>query len=172
MGFVEVLIIVIFGLLLMISLYILGIYNQLSFYKKKVSDKYETLDKEITNICNITSNVEDLIKDTYGEDKIQDVKIVRRNLEGNKDANERMYKVLGLIKFLDFVAKNIHSNNKLEEYEKEVNSCLENINYAKDFYNDCVNNYNDYKDKKLPSTIAKIFKFPNYNLCTITIDED
>ena len=55
MGFVEVLIIVIFGLLLMISLYILGIYNQLSFYKKKVEDKYETLDKEITNICNITS---------------------------------------------------------------------------------------------------------------------
>ena len=45
MGFIEVLIIVIVGLLLLLIFYLLGIYNKLSFYKTKVETKYETLDK-------------------------------------------------------------------------------------------------------------------------------
>lgn len=170
MGFVEILIIVIFGALLFFLLYLLGIYNQLYFYRKKVEDKFQTLNEEITNISNITEKVMDLVKDTYGEDKIQDVKIVRRNLEGNKDINERMHKVVGLLKFLNFVNNHIHDNKELESYEEEVSNSLDNIKYASEFYNNCVNEYNQYKEGKIAGYLSKIFKFKEYNLCTIIED--
>lgn len=170
LGFVEVLIVVIFGLLLFLILYLLGVYNQLYFYRKKVEDKFETLNNEINNISNITGMVEDLVKDIYGEDKISDVKVVRRNLEGTDEVNERMHKVVGLIKFLSFVSDHIHDNKELEEYEKEVCDSLDNIKYASEFYNNCVNEYNQYKEKKIAGYLSKIFHFKEYNLCTIIED--
>lgn len=170
MGFIEVLIIVIFALLLILALYLLGLYNKLYFYKNKVEDKYQTLNKEIANISNITDKVIDEVKELYGENKVQDIKIVNRNLQGNNDINERMHRVVGLIKFLNFVKEHIKDNEKLKEYEKEVVNSLDNIKYASEFYNNCVKEYNQYKEKRPVYYISKLLKFKEYNLCSITED--
>ncbi len=170
MGFFEILMVVVFGLLLFVILYLLGIYNQLYFYRKKIEDKFKTLNEEITNICQITENVEELVKEIYGEEKIQDVKVVRRNLEGNKDINERMHRIVGLITFLNFVSDHIHDNSALEEFEQEVHNSLENMKYASEFYNNCVNEYDQYREKGVARYLVKIFHFQEYNLCTITED--
>jgi len=167
MGFIEVLIIVIVGLLLLFIFYLLGIYNKLYFYKTRVETKYETLDKEIINITNITEKVIVEVKELYGEEKVQDVKLITRALQGETDHNSRMHKVIGLIKFLDFAIDNIKNNKNLKEYEEELISSKEKIKYATEFYNNCVNDYEEYKNKKLASYIAKIFKFKDYNKCNI-----
>ena len=172
MGFVEVVIIVFFGLLLLVILCLFGVYNKLYFYKTRVEDKYSTLDHEINNISNITDKVMDIVKEMYGEDKIQDIKIVNRNLQGNNDSNERMYKVLGLIKFLNFVRDHIQDNDELKEYEEEVVNSLDNIGYASEFYNNCVDDYDNYREKGIAFYIFKIFKFKEYNKCTIIDDAD
>lgn len=171
-GFIEVLIIVIFGVLLILALYLLGVYNKLCFYKNKLEDKYQTLNEEITKISNITEKVADIVKEMYGEDKIQDVKIVNRNLMGNTDVNERMHRVVGLIKFLKFISDHIQDSDKLKEYENEVVSSLDNIRYATEFYNNCVNDYNEYREKGIASYIFKIFKFKEYNKCNIVENAD
>lgn len=172
MGFIEVLIIVVLGILLIFAFYLLGVYNKLYFYTNRVIVKAKTLDDEITNISNITDKVIGEVLEMYGENKVQDIKIVNRNLQGNIDINERMRRVVGVIKFLTFVKEHIHDNDKLEEYENEVVSCLDNIKYASEFYNNCVLDYNQYREGRIANCIFKIFKFKEYNLCNIIEDAD
>lgn len=163
MGFMEVLIIIGFAIILFLILGILSVYNKLVFYKKKIEDKYDTIDEEIDNISNITKDIVTIVSSKYGEDKVNDVKIVNRNLEGEMDSNIRMYKVLGLIKFLNFVKEKINDGEELEKYKNDVDDCLNRINYAKEFYNNCVLDFDNYRQGFIAKIVFKLFKFKEYN---------
>ena len=170
MGFIEVLIIVIFGLLLVVLLYLLGIYNQLVFHKKKIEEKYQTISEEIINISNMTDKIIEEVKDTYEKDKIENVKSLNRNLRQEENESEKVNQIVEIIKFINFINTQNKENKKIEEYQQEITKSLDNIKYASEFYNNCVNDYNQYKEKKIVSIISKVFKFKDYSKCNITND--
>lgn len=165
----AIIIIIIIGIILVLTFYAIGVYNNLLDAKNKVEDKFEKIDIEIKKTNNLTAKLLEIMeKNTKHEEKL--IKELKKELEKSSESKTINLKIVNynnLIKkinkalSLEETYKELKTNIKLTSIKKELESAKDNINYAKDIYNKMVKEYNSKKEETMAKIIAKLFKFEN-----------
>lgn len=163
----AIIIIIVISLMLVITFYIIGIYNKLINARNKVEDKFIQIDAEIDKKLNLITNLIEIIKENLKhEDKIiNELQSAYTKLEKTTSINGKIKGVKNLDKELNKIYlltetyKDLKTNKNYNQIKKNLDIIDERIEYSKAFYNDTVSNYNNIR-KEFPSNIiSKIFKF-------------
>ena len=165
MGFVEMIFVCLGALVLLALLYLLSIYNRLSFYIDKMESKYSTI---YDYMLDITKLIEDN-KQHIDKDKISKINALIQEVRNKDDKDIQLQSTIELVGLLSTGIINDKVVN--EETTSILKDTLTEINYSKEFYNKCVSDYNQYCKKKMVNLIARIFKFKNYPYINRSNDE-
>ena len=153
------------ALVLLALLYLLSIYNRLSFYIDKMESKYSTI---YDYMLDITKLIEDN-KQHIDKDKISKINALIQEVRNKDDKDIQLQSTIELVGLLSTGIINDKVVN--EETTSILKDTLTEINYSKEFYNKCVSDYNQYCKKKMVNLIARIFKFKNYPYINRSNDE-
>ena len=171
MNIVIFIIILVFLILTVLGVLVINIYNKLTFYKKKVLNKFNDINDCLNETVNIIKEIISIIKDDkFHEDSL----VLELNMLMGKIENENS--INGLLLLIDesyqTISRSLSINNIYEELNNNsefisVRDKFDNnhykIMYAIEIYNEEVEEYNNYKNKKINNIIAKKFKFEDYN---------
>lgn len=169
MDIVAIMIIIIIGVILVLTFYVIGVYNRLLDARNRVEEQFMQIEIELNKIVGITERLLEISKkEIKHEDKILD------ELEKTNNKLKNATSINGKIKASENLNINIDKLFKLKEtypklnkgkiFSKEQKDLTEvqgRIEYASSFYNQSVLNYNKLKEEFPISLIAKIFKFKN-----------
>lgn len=171
MNTIEITIILIFGLIAFILLFILNFINRLIFYKNKIIDKFKSIKTLIEERVKIIDNIkEHLEKNCPHEDNIiKDLSNLTTSFKNTDNINELIDLINKSKKILDTSTTLEGTYNKLEndkEYQEFKNIIKDNddkIEYSASVYNETLDEYNNYKNNKYISILNKLLKIPDYN---------
>ena len=158
MGFVEVLIISFGAIFLLVALYILSIINRLSFHINRIDEKYYTIYENMLKTIKIEDNLYKNIK----SENISKANSLRQELIDNKDIKTQIPTTIELINMINQDLKLAKNTKEKEEIKDKIKEILESIDYASEFYNKCVTDYDEYRKNKFVGIISKIFKYKDY----------
>lgn len=167
----ALIIILIMGILLILTFYIIGVYNKLLDVRNKAIDKFNPIDTELNRLGHLLSDLVKTIKnDIKYEDKlIMEIdtiagEIINANSINNKiKLFEQSLQVIDkLINLLQTYPK-LKSNNDFKKFQKDINQIKNKINYASPFYNDMALNYNNLINEFPANIVAMVFKFTKLN---------
>lgn len=156
---------------MLLGILIINVYNKLIFNKKKVLDKFRAINDCLNERISIIKEIVTLFENNkFHEDSlIRDLNNISNNIETESVVNN----LLDLISSSDIILKkaltleNVYPELiKNNDYKRIVDAFKNNqykIMYAIEIYNEEVEVYNNYKDKKMINIISKIFRFKNYN---------
>ena len=150
----SVLIIVIgIGVLSIYMFYLISIYIKLENRRSLILSKFTEIDKQIENKLEVTKRLVDLIDNTEFND-------TRLKLLNSVSVNDKIKYNKILDSFIDDI---ISKSKKINEVLEEIKKVNEKIDYAKEFYNDSLYQYNIILSDFSGKLMKKIFKYNEYN---------
>ena len=167
----AIIIIILIGGILVLTFYIIGLYNTLLDAKNKLENKFSKINTELKKeIKLIPSIIEVLKKHTKHEEKtINEVEELNSKSKELKSINDKisfindLNKTLKKVYKLEETYKELKSSRKYNSIKKELNEIEDKIVYAKEFYNNTVAYYNSLLEVTSTKIIANIFKFDKAN---------
>lgn len=167
----AIIIIIIIGGIIVLTFYIIGLYNNLLDSRNKVEEKFSKIDYELQKELELIPNlIEILKKHTKHEDKIiNEIEKYNKIAYQTKCINDKICLLNNLDKILNKIYKltetysELKSSRKFNSIKKELNDIENKINYAKSFYNSAVSNYNNLRNTNHSNIVAKLFKFEEIN---------
>lgn len=163
----AVVIIMIVAGIIILTFYMIGLYNKLLDLRNKVDDKFKSIDHELNKIIEKLQDLIDIISThTKHEDKILSLIVdVKNEMFKAKNINERINaynKVCDVLENLDkllITYPKLKSNKKLISLQKNLDDINNKIIYSGSFYNNVAFEYNELI-KVFPFYIVSyIFKF-------------
>lgn len=163
----AIVIIMIVAGIIILTFYVIGLYNKLLDLRNKVDDKFKSIEHELNKIIEKLQDLIDIISThTKHENKIlSSMMDVKKNVTIAKSINEKINaynKVCDVLENLDKLEKTypkFKSNKKFISLKKDLDEIDNKIIYSSSFYNNAVIEYNK-SIKVFPSYIvAYIFKF-------------
>ena len=160
-------IIIIVGVLLVITFYIIGLYNELIDARNRVEDRFTQIELELRKKNNLIPDLIEIVK-IYAkhEEKIINEMIATKNkLEKSNKINDIIKNSknidisLNKIFTLTDTYPELKKNKNYLSLQKNVEEIEDKINYARTFYNEAVLNYNNSRLKFPSNIVANIFKF-------------
>lgn len=171
MDIVAIIIIVIIGVILVLTFYLIGLYNKLIDSRNRVTDQFNQIDTELKKVVNLVPNLIETVKEyaKHEEKALTEVTNAKNKLLKTNDINEEikvannLNKSINKVIMLSETYSELKSNKKFQNVQKELKNIEERIDYAKSFYNDTVLNYNSLREQFPNNIIANIFKFKEIN---------
>ena len=160
-------IIIIVGVLLVITFYIIGLYNELIDARNRVEDQFTQIELELRKKNNLIPDLIEIVK-IYAkhEEKIINEMIATKN---KLDKSNKINDIIKNSKNIDISLNKIFTltdtypelkkNKNYLSLQKNVEEIEDKINYARTFYNEAVLNYNNSRLKFPSNIVANIFKF-------------
>ena len=158
---------VIIGIVVLLILYLIGIYNSLVKLRNKVDDQSSQVDIELKKRFDLVPNLVETVKGYVKHEKetLESVINARNsfNNAGNMNeelaANDNLSNALTKLFALSESYPDLKANENFINLQNSLNEIEENIAYKRSFYNETVRLYND-KVMTVPSNIvANIFNF-------------
>ena len=167
----AIIIIMLVGIVLILTFYVIGVYNRLVDARNKVEDKFKQIDIEIDKVIDIIPTLVNVVKEnTKYEDKIINEVLVGTTLVvDSKDINERIKFFTSLNKILNNLfnlSKNypeLKKNKIFINFKKSLKETEDKINYASAFYNDSVLEYNNLRNLFPLNIVSSVFKIKEIN---------
>lgn len=164
-------IIALFVILIVFGIIVISIYSKLTFYKKKVIDKFETINDCLKDIVEIIRGIISIIGgDNFHEDSlIMELNILISKIENEKSINtlllliDESYTLINRALNINTIYSELNNNSAFMDLRDKFNNNHYKLMYAVDIYNEEVEAYNNYKNNKFNGKIAKKFKFEDYN---------
>ena len=150
----SVIIIIMFvGIIALYLFYLISIYVKLENRRSLILSKFEEIDKQIENKL-------ELIKKLIELENNEELEKIRINLLNSISVNEK----IKYTKELDSITRNIDSKSrKVKLLLKSIDDVNIKIDYAKEFYNESLYEYNIILSTKSGLIMKKIFKYNEYN---------
>ena len=163
----AIIIIIAISVLLVVTFYIIGLYNTLIDSKNRVEDKFVQIDMLLKKRVELIPNlVETVKKYTKHESKIiEELENAKSKLEKSSSINSKikqyseLNKKIGKIYSLRDTYQELNKDKIFNTTMKDINENEDRINYARTFYNDTVLDYNNIREKFPSVIVAKVFKF-------------
>lgn len=163
----AIIIIIIISALLVLTFYIIGLYNRLIDAKNRVEDKFTQIDLEIKKKLDLIPSLIEIVNKfvKHEEKTINELITVINKIEKSKKINDKITSANSMERTLNkvFTLANTYSdlkrNKNFLSLQKKLEESDDKINYARTFYNDVVLDYNNLIEKFPSNLIAKIFKF-------------
>ena len=175
----AIMIIMLVAGVLILTFYVIGIYNKLIDARNRVEDQFAQIDVELKRRIDLIPNLVEVVKGyAKHEEKTLTEVINARNkmasagsINEELDASHNVSKALNKLFALSESYPELKANTNFIALQEELTETEDKIGYARSFYNDTVLNYNNLR-KKIPSNIiANIFKFKEINYFGIKEEE-
>ena len=158
---------VILGIILLLIIYVVGVYNSLVKLRNKVDDQSSQVDIELKKRFDLVPNLVETVKGYAKHEKetLEEVIKARNsftsagNMNEELAANDNLSNALTKLFALSEAYPDLKANTNFINLQNRLNEIEENIAYKRSFYNETVRMYND-KIMTVPSNIvANIFNF-------------
>ena len=153
MSLSVVIIIVLTGILAIYMFYLISIYVKLENRRSLILSKFEEVDKQIGNKLDLVRKIVEITNDSELDN-------LRITLLNSVTVNDK----IKYVKELDSMLKTIDTKDrKIKRLINSINDIDLKIDYAKEFYNDTLYEYNMILGTKSGDIMKKIFKYNEYN---------
>ena len=167
MDIASIIIIMIVGGLLILTFYVIGVYNKLINARNNVEDQFAQIDVELKRRTDLIPNLVEVVKGyAKHEDKTLNAVINARNkmihasnINEELEASRNVDSAIGKLFALTESYPDLKANTNFMELQKELSLTEDKIGYARSFYNDTVLNYNNLKQQFPNNLVANMFKF-------------
>lgn len=172
MNTTSITIIILFGLFIFISLFILSFLTRLTFHKNKVIEKFSSVKDTINKRAEIINDICAYLKANcpHEDNIIRELINITKIFKTNKEINElinTIYKSRTILeKATNLESTYIILQNKKEylEFKNIIKDNDGKLEFSASVYNEEVQNYQKFKENKYISILSKIFKYPDYDL--------
>jgi len=167
----AIIIIILISGLLILTFYVIGVYNRVLDGRNRVEDQFTQIDLEINKQISLISNILEVTKKItkYEEKVINEIEKTNKKLDNATSINGKIKalyevdKAINKIYNLRELYPELKSNKNLTSLLNKLKENKERIEYASSFFNDTVSKYNNVKEEYPYSVVAKIFKFKDIN---------
>lgn len=165
MGFVILLCIII--CILLITIFVVSIYNKLVVLRNKVKNSWAHIDTQLQRRFDLIPNLVEIVKEytRQQEELLENVMSIRYNYANATTNNEKLRIDTQLNNYLRDLYDMIENCNELKsnvqflKLQNALTEIEEDISYARQFYNDAVTIYNNKLMSFPNNIIASIFDF-------------
>lgn len=153
MSLSVIIIIVLTGILAIYMFYLISIYVKLENRRSLILSKFEEVDKQIGNKLDLVKKIVEITNNSELDN-------LRVTLLNSVTVNDK----IKYVKELDYYLNTIDTKDrKVKRLINSINDINLKIDYAKEFYNDTLYEYNMILGTKSGDIIKKIFKYNEYN---------
>ncbi len=153
MSLSVIIIIVLTGILAIYMFYLISIYVKLENRRSLILSKFEEVDKQIGNKLDLVKKIVEITNNSELDN-------LRVNLLNSVTVNDK----IKYVKELDYYLNTIDTKDrKVKRLINSINDIDMKIDYAKEFYNDTLYEYNMILGTKSGNLMKKIFKYNEYN---------
>lgn len=153
MSLSVIIIIVLTGILAIYMFYLISIYVKLENRRSLILSKFEEVDKQIGNKLDLVKKIVEITNNNELDN-------LRINLLNSVTVNDK----IKYVKELDYYLNTIDTKDrKVKRLINSINDIDLKIDYAKEFYNDTLYEYNMILGTKSGNIMKKIFKYNEYN---------
>lgn len=153
MNLSVIIIIVLTGILAIYIFYLISIYVKLENRRSLILSKFEEIDKQINNKLDLLKKIVEITNNNELDN-------LRITLLNSVTVNDK----IKYIKELDYYLNTIDTKDrKIKRLINSINDINLKIDYAKEFYNDTLYEYNMILGTKSGIIMKKIFKYNEYN---------
>ena len=153
MSLSVIIIIVLTGILAIYVFYLISIYVKLENRRSLILSKFEEVDKQIGNKLDLVRKIVEITNNS-------ELDYLRITLLNSVTVNDK----IKYAKELDSMLKTIDTKDrKIKRLINSINDIDLKIDYAKEFYNDTLYEYNMILGTKSGDIMKKIFKYNEYN---------
>ena len=174
----TIVIIVIGGLLLLLVLYVIGVYNKLVNAKNKVENQFSQIDIQLKRRTDLIPNLVETVKGYAKHEKgtLTEVIEARNKAVSANTVNEKIKansELTGAISKLFALSESypeLKANENFLSLQNDLKDTEDKITYARQFYNDSANGFNNLVMMFPSNIVANMFKFKKYEY--FKIDEE
>lgn len=153
MSLSVIIIIVLTGILAIYMFYLISIYVKLENRRSLILSKFEEVDKQIGNKLDLVKKIVEITNNS-------ELNNLRVTLLNSVTVNDK----IKYVKELDYYLNTIDTKDrKVKRLINSINDINLKIDYAKEFYNDTLYEYNMILGTKSGDIMKKIFEYNEYN---------
>lgn len=153
MSLSVIIIIVLIGILAIYMFYLISIYVKLENRRSLILSKFEEVDKQIGNKLDLVKKIVEITNNSELDN-------LRVTLLNSVTVNDK----IKYVKELDYYLNTIDTKDrKVKRLINSINDINLKIDYAKEFYNDTLYEYNMILGTKSGDIMKKIFEYNEYN---------
>jgi len=155
------------GIILILIMYVIGVYNKLVQARNKVRDQWAQIDVQLKKRVDLIPNIVETVKGYAKHEKeTLDAVIKARNsfntastVEDEIQANNQITGALNKLFALSESYPDLKANANFMSLQNDLKDIEEKISYARQFYNDAVLSYKNKLEMFPSNIIANMFGF-------------
>lgn len=166
----TIVIIVIAGILIVLALYVVSVYNKLVNAKNKVANQFSQVDIQLKRRADLIPNLVETVKGyTKHEEGTLTAVIEARNkavsagtVNEKIAANNELTGALNKLFALTEAYPELKANENFLSLQNDLKETEDKITYARQFYNDSAMGFNNLVEMFPSNIVANIFGFKKY----------
>jgi len=179
MDIAAIVIILLIACILILTFYVIGVYNRLVDARNRLEDQFAQIDVELKKRSDLIPNLVETVKGyaKHEEKTLNAVMNARNKMVGASNINDELKasdKVNNALSKLFAVAESypdLKANDNFIALQKDLREIEDKIGYARSFYNDTVLNYNNLREQFPTNIVANIFRFREIDYFKINEEE-
>jgi len=171
--------IVVAAIILLLVLYVIGVYNKLVTSRNKVSNQFSQIDVQLKRRADLIPNLVETVKGyaKHEKDTFKEVVEARNHALNANGVNEKINaenELTGALNKLFALTEaypELKSNENFLSLQNDLKDSEDKITYARQFYNDSAMSFNDLVGMFPSNIIAKLFGFKEFSFFNATEEE-
>lgn len=160
----TIFIVIVVGVVALLTFCIIGIYNKIINSKNIVNDKWDEVNRLISDKVKLVSKLVEIIRGISDDSDINKLLEVKNKLDNSISINDRIDNNNRVDKIIEIFDKKYKNNNSYNEIIKSLELLNNKIDYSMEFYNEFAFKYNLLIVKFPYKLVAILFKFRIYPL--------
>ncbi len=170
---------IILGIIVLILLWIVGVYNGLVKSRMKVKNAWSQIDVQLQRRFDLIPNLVETVKGYMKHEestltKVTELRSSWANATGVKEKAELDNALSGALKTIMAVSENypeLKANENFLKLQDELNNTENKLSFSRQFYNDTATMYNTKLEVVPSNIIASIFHFTAEELFKVDSEE-
>ena len=162
--------IVILGILALLVIYVISVYNKLVNSRNKVENQWSQIDVQLKRRADLIPNLVETVKGyaKHEEGTLTKVIEMRNKAVNASSVNEKVEannELTGALSRLMVIAEaypDLKANQNFVSLQNDLKDTEDKISYARQFYNDSAMNFNNLVEMFPSNIIANIFGFKKF----------
>ena len=175
----TIVLIVIAGLLVLLAFYVIGVYNKLVNARNKVDNQFSQVDIQLKRRADLIPNLVETVKGyAKHEEGTLTAVIEARNkavsattINDKVEANNQLTGALNKLFALSESYPELKANENFLSLQNDLKDTEDKITYARQFYNDSANGFNNLVMMFPSNIVANMFNFKKFDYFKIDENE-
>ena len=167
----STIIVIVFGILLVLVFYAIGVYNKLVNARNKVDNQFSQIDVQLKRRADLIPNLVETVKGYAKHEEGTLTKVIEaRNkavsangVNAKIEAEGELTGALNKLFALTESYPELKANTNFMSLQNDLKDTEDKITYARQFYNDTAMSFNNLVEMFPSNIIANMFKFKKYD---------